>query len=44
MMAAAIGGGYTGPLLARRLPPQMVRAIVILIGAAMTAYFFKSAP
>ena len=44
MMAAAIAGGYTGPLLARRTKPSVIRGIVIAVGASMTAYFFYIAP
>lgn len=44
MMAAAIVGGYVGPILARRLRPAVVRGIVIVVGAAMTAWFFETAP
>ena len=44
MMAAAIMGGYAGPLLARRLNPKAIRGIVIAVGAAMTTYFFYATP
>jgi uncharacterized membrane protein YfcA len=44
MMAAAILGGYSGPLLARRMNPAIVRAVVIVVGAGMTAYFFYATP
>jgi uncharacterized membrane protein YfcA len=44
MMAAGIVGGYLGPLGARRLPPKMIRGLIITIGAVMTAYFFYSTP
>ena len=44
MMAAAIVGGYTGPVIARRMNPKFIRGIVIAVGAAMTAYFFHIAP
>jgi uncharacterized protein len=44
MMAAAILGGYVGPMLARRMPQRVIRAIVIAVGAAMTTYFFYTAP
>lgn len=44
MMAAAILGGYLGPFLARRLPQRAIRALVILVGVAMTTYFFYTAP
>lgn len=42
MMAAAILGGYLGPVFARRLKPSVIRGLVIAIGAVMTAYFFYS--
>jgi hypothetical protein len=44
MMAAAIAGGYIGPLLARRAPQAVIRGIVIAVGAFMTAWFFHIAP
>lgn len=44
MMAAAIAGGFTGPLFARRLKPGTIRAIVITVGILMTVYFFRIAP
>lgn len=42
MMAAAIAGGFAGPVMARRLPPQYIRVAVIAVGVLMTAYFFHS--
>ncbi|MGH9585066.1 MAG: sulfite exporter TauE/SafE family protein [Bryobacteraceae bacterium] len=44
MMAAAIAGGYVGPMLARRARPAVIRGIVIAVGALMTAWFFHIAP
>jgi uncharacterized membrane protein YfcA len=44
MMAAAILGGYAGPVIARRMQPRVVRAMVIGVGAAMTTYFFYIEP
>ncbi len=44
MMAAGIAGGYIGPVLARRMRPQVIRRIVIAVGALMTLYFFRIAP
>jgi uncharacterized protein len=43
MMGAAIAGGYTGPMIARRLPPTAIRATVIAVGTIMTIYFFRTA-
>jgi uncharacterized membrane protein YfcA len=40
MVGGAIIGGYYGAFLARRVSPQVVRAIVIVIAWTMTAYFF----
>jgi uncharacterized membrane protein YfcA len=40
MMGGAIVGGYAGAHYAQKMKPATVRKIVILIGAAMTAYFF----
>jgi uncharacterized protein len=44
MMVAGIAGGYLGPVLARRMKPEIIRAIVIVVGAIMTVYFFRIAP
>jgi uncharacterized membrane protein YfcA len=44
MMAAAIVGGYTGPAMARKMSPSVIRGIVIVVGALMTAYFFYISP
>lgn len=44
MMAAAITGGFIGPMFARRLKPASIRAIVITVGVLMTVYFFRIAP
>jgi uncharacterized membrane protein YfcA len=44
MMAAAIAGGYVGPILARRTSPAAIRAFVIVVGASMTIWFFHTAP
>lgn len=43
MMLGAIGGGYFGAVVARRLPAPVLRGFVILFGAAMTLVFFKRA-
>ena len=40
MAVAAIVGGYAGGAIARRVDPARIRALVIVIGVAMTAYFF----
>ncbi|MFC3722747.1 sulfite exporter TauE/SafE family protein [Neoaquamicrobium sediminum] len=40
MMVAATAGGYAGAPLARALPRSIVRAVVIVVGAAMSAVFF----
>ena len=39
MVLSAIGG-YSSARLARRLPPTLLRALVVLIGLAMAAWFF----
>jgi uncharacterized membrane protein YfcA len=44
MMAAGIAGGYLGPVLARRLKPEIIRGVVIVVGVIMTIYFFRIAP
>ncbi|WP_274627786.1 sulfite exporter TauE/SafE family protein [Arvimicrobium flavum] len=40
MMVAATIGGYAGAPVARALPAGVVRAIVIVVGATMSAIFF----
>jgi uncharacterized protein len=40
MAVAAMAGGYAGGAIARRVRPATVRAFVIVIGTAMTVYFF----
>jgi uncharacterized membrane protein YfcA len=40
MAIAAIIGGYAGGFVARRVPAVYVRASVIVLGAAMSVYFF----
>lgn len=42
MAAAAILGGYAGARVARRLKPEIVRAIVVAIGFAVAAWSFRS--
>jgi uncharacterized protein len=44
MLAAAVVGGYVGPIIARRMAPVVIRGIVIAVGAVMTIYFFRIAP
>ena len=43
MVAAGIGG-YTGAQYARRMNPDVLRAIVVIIGCTMAAYFFWRQP
>jgi uncharacterized protein len=40
MMLAAAVGGYLGARYARRMNPRFMRALVVLIGLGMAAYFF----
>lgn len=40
MLIGAMIGGYAGAWYAQKLDPAVVRRIVIVIGLAMTAYFF----
>jgi len=40
MVAGGMTGGYLGAALARRTDPRYVRALVLVIAWAMTAYFF----
>lgn len=43
MIVGAIIGGYVGGSQARKLDPKLVRRFVILVGFAMTIYFFVRA-
>jgi uncharacterized membrane protein YfcA len=40
MMVTAAVGGYLGARYARRMNPRFMRALVVLIGLGMAAYFF----
>ena len=40
MIVGAIAGGYLGAHYAMKLPQAWVRVFVVLVGAAMTVYFF----
>jgi len=40
MMLAATAGGYAGARLARRMPPLVLRVVIVAIGLAMSALFF----
>lgn len=40
MIAGALAGGYFAAHYAMKLPQHLVRAFVIVVGAAMTIYFF----
>ncbi len=40
MLVAAVAGGYAGAAVARHIPPPILRKFVIVVGVAMTAYFF----
>jgi len=40
MTAGALLGGYSSALYAQKLPQSWIRAFVILVGTAMTIYFF----
>lgn len=40
MLVAAMAGGYAGAAVARKIPPPVLRKFVIVVGAAMTVYFF----
>lgn len=40
MIAGAIAGGYGGAALGRRVEPLLIRRFVIVVGAALTIYFF----
>ncbi|MDX1722073.1 MAG: sulfite exporter TauE/SafE family protein [Pseudomonas sp.] len=40
LLVGATIGGYAGGALGQRLPPALLRALVILVGASMTLYYF----
>lgn len=40
MAVASVIGGYAGARVARRLPPIVVRTVVVAIGFGLAAYFF----
>jgi uncharacterized protein len=40
MVAGGVGGGYGGAAIARRVAEKHVRAVVLAVAWAMTAYFF----
>ncbi len=40
MIAGGIAGGYLGAHYALRMPQAWIRTFVVLVGAAMTVYFF----
>jgi uncharacterized membrane protein YfcA len=40
MLVAAVIGGYVGARFARRVNPSLIRGIIILVSAAVTAAFF----
>jgi uncharacterized membrane protein YfcA len=43
MIVGALFGGYFGAHYAQKLPPALIRAFVVLVGTAMTIYFFWKA-
>jgi uncharacterized membrane protein YfcA len=43
MTAGGIAGGYAGAALARRIPGDWIRGLVIVIAWTMTIYFFVRA-
>jgi uncharacterized membrane protein YfcA len=44
MAGAAIAGGYFGAVSAKRLSPELVRWVVIIIGLTLSAYYFLNPP
>lgn len=40
MMLGTVVGGYGGAYYARKLQPDLVKRFVIIVGFAMTCYFF----
>ena len=42
LLSGATLGGYAGGALGQRLPPALLRALVILVGSGMTLYYFRA--
>lgn len=40
MIAGSVAGGYAGARLSRRVDKTKLRALIVVVGAALTAYFF----
>lgn len=40
MVVATVAGGYVGAIIAQRIPDNVLRAAIILVGALTTIYFF----
>ena len=40
MIAGSIFGGYSGAVIAQRVPAEMIRYVVMVVGIGMTIYFF----
>lgn len=40
MLAGGVGGGYAGAAIARRIDAKYVRALIVTVAWAMTAFFF----
>jgi uncharacterized membrane protein YfcA len=43
MIVGSIFGGYGGAILAQRVPAEVVRYVVMIVGVSMTIYFFAVA-
>lgn len=43
LIAGAVAGGFGGASIARRLPPHILRALVLTLATAMTAVYFVKA-
>jgi uncharacterized membrane protein YfcA len=43
MIVAAIVGGFYGMRFARRLKPDALRAVVLVVGAGLTTWYFYKA-
>ena len=42
LLAGATAGGYAGGALGERLPPRLLRSLVLLVGSGMTLYYFHA--
>ncbi len=42
MLPAALAGGYLGAAYSRRMSPALLRAVIVITGLALSAYYFRA--